>query len=36
MLDTQAQGVIAEGDPHRLSEKTDNPVVHRFFHREAA
>lgn len=35
MLDAQAQGVIAEGDPHRLSEKSDNPVVHRFFHREA-
>jgi phospholipid/cholesterol/gamma-HCH transport system ATP-binding protein len=35
MLDAQAQGVIAEGDPRQLSEKSDNPVVHRFFHREA-
>jgi phospholipid/cholesterol/gamma-HCH transport system ATP-binding protein len=35
MLDAQAQGVIAEGDPRQLAEKSDNPVVHRFFHREA-
>jgi phospholipid/cholesterol/gamma-HCH transport system ATP-binding protein len=36
MLDAQAQGIIAEGDPRRLNENSENPVVHRFFHREAA
>jgi phospholipid/cholesterol/gamma-HCH transport system ATP-binding protein len=36
MLDRTAQGVVAEGDPRRLREESDNPVVHAFFHREAA
>jgi len=36
MLDATAKGIIAEGDPHRLLEASDNPTVRRFFHREAA
>jgi phospholipid/cholesterol/gamma-HCH transport system ATP-binding protein len=36
MLDVAAQGVIAEGDPHRLRDESDNPTVRRFFLREAA
>jgi len=36
MLDAEAHGIVAEGDPRRLSETSDNPVVRRFFHREAA
>jgi phospholipid/cholesterol/gamma-HCH transport system ATP-binding protein len=36
MLDVAAQGVIAEGDPRRLRDASDNPTVRRFFRREAA
>ena len=36
MLDGAARGIVAEGEPRRLSETSDNPVVRRFFHREAA
>ncbi len=34
MLDKQARGLIAEGDPRRLREESDNPVVRAFFRRE--
>lgn len=34
MLDRAAQGVIAEGDPRRLREDSDNPIVRSFFRRE--
>lgn len=34
MLHTQARGIIAEGDPHELREKSDNPLVRHFFNRE--
>jgi len=36
MLDREAQGIIAEGDPHKLAETSENPIVRRFFRREAA
>jgi len=35
MLDKQAQGVIAEGDPRRLREESTQPTVRAFFRREA-
>ncbi len=34
MLDKQARGLIAEGDPRRLREESDNKVVRAFFRRE--
>ncbi len=34
MLDKEAKGMIAEGDPRRLREESDNPVVRAFFRRE--
>ena len=34
MLDKAARGMIAEGDPRRLREESDNPVVRAFFRRE--
>lgn len=33
MLDKEAKGVIAEGDPRRLKEESTHPVVRAFFHR---
>ncbi len=33
MLDKRARGVIAEGDPRKLKEDSDNPRVRRFFNR---
>lgn len=36
MLDRQAQGMIAEGDPKRLGEESTHPTVRAFFRREAA
>ncbi|WP_337875557.1 ATP-binding cassette domain-containing protein [Elioraea sp.] len=33
MLDREARGVIAEGDPRRLKEESTHPVVHAFFNR---
>jgi phospholipid/cholesterol/gamma-HCH transport system ATP-binding protein len=36
MLDKEARGVIAEGDPRDLQEHADNPRVHNFFNREPA
>jgi phospholipid/cholesterol/gamma-HCH transport system ATP-binding protein len=35
MLDKEAKGVIAEGDPRALRETSENPVVRAFFRREA-
>ena len=35
MLDKQQRGIIAQGDPRRLRESTENPDVRRFFRREA-
>jgi phospholipid/cholesterol/gamma-HCH transport system ATP-binding protein len=34
MLDKDAKGMIAEGDPRRLREESKNPVVRAFFRRE--
>ncbi|KAA5611765.1 ATP-binding cassette domain-containing protein [Rhodovastum atsumiense] len=36
MLDRAAQGVIATGDPRRLREESEVPMVRAFFRREAA
>jgi len=36
MIDAAARGIIAEGEPRRLREESDNPTVRRFFRREAA
>ena len=35
MLDKRKQGVIAEGDPKRLRDESDDPLVRQFFRREA-
>lgn len=35
MLDKEARGMIAEGDPRALRETSENPVVRAFFRREA-
>jgi len=34
MLDAQAQGMIALGDPHELQQNSTVPMVRAFFHRE--
>ncbi len=34
MLDRAARGLIAEGDPRRLRDESDNPTVRAFFRRE--
>ena len=36
MLDKQAQGMIAEGDPRELRDHSEHPTVRAFFRREAA
>jgi phospholipid/cholesterol/gamma-HCH transport system ATP-binding protein len=36
VLDKEAAGIIAQGDPRELRTRSDNPWVHRFFNREAA
>jgi phospholipid/cholesterol/gamma-HCH transport system ATP-binding protein len=36
MLDKQAKGIVAEGDPRELRSRSDNDWVRRFFNREAA
>jgi phospholipid/cholesterol/gamma-HCH transport system ATP-binding protein len=36
MLDREAQGIIAEGDPRRLRDESTHPTVRAFFRREAA
>jgi phospholipid/cholesterol/gamma-HCH transport system ATP-binding protein len=35
MLDKEAKGMIAEGDPRQLRETSENPTVRAFFRREA-
>ena len=35
MLDKDAQGLIAEGDPKKLRDESDHPTVRAFFRREA-
>ena len=35
LLDTEAKGIIAEGDPRRLRDENDDPRVRAFFRREA-
>jgi phospholipid/cholesterol/gamma-HCH transport system ATP-binding protein len=35
MLDKEAQGLIAEGDPKALKAESTHPTVRAFFHREA-
>ena len=35
MLDKRKPGIIAEGDPKRLRDESDNPWVRQFFRREA-
>src|SRR6266581_3623237 len=35
LLDRAAKGIIAEGDPRRLRDETDDPRVRAFFRREA-
>src|SRR5215470_13551852 len=35
MLDKGKKGIIAEGDPKRLRDESDNPLVRQFFRREA-
>jgi phospholipid/cholesterol/gamma-HCH transport system ATP-binding protein len=36
MLDREAQGIIAEGDPRKLRDESTHPTVRAFFRREAA
>lgn len=36
MLDKRVKRIVAEGDPHDLRERSENPWVRRFFNREAA
>ena len=35
MLDKETHGIIAEGNPKQLQAHSDNPIVQRFFRREA-
>ena len=35
LLDRQAKGIIAEGDPRALRDETTDPRVRAFFRREA-
>jgi phospholipid/cholesterol/gamma-HCH transport system ATP-binding protein len=35
MLDRRKQGIIAEGDPRRLRDESEDPWVKQFFHRQA-
>ena len=36
MLDKAAKGIIAQGNPHDLKEKSENEMVKRFFNRESS
>lgn len=36
MLDKSAKGIVAQGDPKELKAKSPNPVVKRFFNRQAS
>jgi len=35
MLDRSARGIVAEGRPQDLRDRSDNPVVRQFFNRQA-
>jgi phospholipid/cholesterol/gamma-HCH transport system ATP-binding protein len=35
MLDKSAKGIVAQGDPKALKEKSPNPIVKQFFNRQA-
>lgn len=35
MLDKSAKGIVAQGDPKELREKSPNPIVRQFFNRQA-
>jgi phospholipid/cholesterol/gamma-HCH transport system ATP-binding protein len=35
MLDRRRKGIVAEGDPRKLRDESDDPWVHQFFNREA-
>lgn len=35
MLDKSAKGIVAQGDPKELKEKSQNPIVKQFFNRQA-
>jgi len=35
MLDKSVKGILAEGDPNELKDKSPNPAVRRFFNRQA-
>lgn len=35
MLDKNAKGIVAQGDPNELKSKSPNPVVRQFFNRQA-
>lgn len=35
MVDRRTRGIVAEGDPHVLRDRSDNPWVRQFFRREA-
>jgi phospholipid/cholesterol/gamma-HCH transport system ATP-binding protein len=35
MLDKSAKGIVAQGDPKELKEKSPNPIVKQFFNRQA-
>jgi len=35
MLDKEARGLIAEGNPKRLRDESEHPTVRAFFRREA-
>jgi phospholipid/cholesterol/gamma-HCH transport system ATP-binding protein len=34
MLDRRKQGIVAQGDPRKLRDESDDPWVKQFFHRE--
>jgi phospholipid/cholesterol/gamma-HCH transport system ATP-binding protein len=36
MLDKQAKGIVAMGDPEELRDHSDNPLVRQFFSRKAS
>ena len=36
MLDKSAKGVVAQGDPNELKERSPNPLVRQFFNRQAS
>jgi phospholipid/cholesterol/gamma-HCH transport system ATP-binding protein len=36
MLDKQAKGIVAMGNPEELRDHSDNPLVRQFFSRKAS